>query len=83
MISSSAIMRKNFNLHRWSELNFSSQLKQRPFSRRATISKGDRCLKVVLGGAGSRGGKGGAGTVFRGGIFSGGGLREWNGRLES
>lgn len=47
--SSSAIRKKSLEEHLWSWLNFLSQLKQRPFSRRAAISFGESRLKGIGG----------------------------------
>lgn len=69
--SSSKIRRKNLEAHLCPLWNFSSQLKQRPFSLREAISSGERRFHA---GGGVRGGNGGGnkggrevGDIERGG----------------
>ena len=46
---------KKREAQRWPRINFSSQLKQRPRSRRLAISAGVRCFKGIGGGLGGGG----------------------------
>lgn len=48
-----------FEGHLWPRLNFSSHLKQRPFSHQIAISFGEKRLKGTGEGLGGRGSKGG------------------------
>lgn len=53
--SSSATNKNKLEAHLWPRVNFSSQLKHNPFSRRRASSSGERCLKGMDGDGGLEG----------------------------
>ena len=53
--SSSTTNKNNPEEHLWPRVNFSSQLKHNPFSRRRESSSGERCLKGMDGDGGLEG----------------------------
>ena len=74
--SSSAIMRRTLEAHLRPRWYFSSQVKQRPRSRREEISSGVRCRSGGGGGRGGDGNSGGKGAARAGaGSNCGGGCR--------